>query len=424
MAQHIIIHGFGIEGKAALPYFQDKFKSSHFTVIDRETHDIIGVQSFNESDGLTYLKTLETEDILFIRSPGVPPTNPIIEYLDHHNINHETALSYWLSHDAPSKIITVSGSKGKSTTTALISYLLAQNGEDAFMAGNVGITPFDKEFGNDAIAVIEASSFQLFDCNYKSDLLVITSIYDTHTDWHGTMEAYCEAKLRPLLMNNDCKSLVSNLIQPFVKIPDTAHNTWLEDELNNLELPETIPNGFKNNPLALNLKTALLAIKISGFTDFNKLMSNIDVYLESWTGLDHRMEVISKAGGRIWVDDSLATIPEASILALQQFPDKVIHLLLGGKFRGQSYESFFEYVGNNKNIHIHASGPAVGAMHPLEGQNFYEYDNFEHAVEGAYNKSKADELILFSPGAPSEPPYLYYHVRARLLKEFASKLEG
>lgn len=415
----IFIHGYGTEGQAVLPYVIKKNPGAQIYIIEREKLTLPEAHSLLEEEAIARLKGIDIKTMLYLRSPGVPPTNPIIAWLDEHNVAHQTPLSYWLCEDGPEKVITITGSKGKSTTTALTAHLLKSFGAKAFMAGNVGITPFDQEIDKDTIAVLETSSFQLHDIKRAGHVHILTALYKDHIDWHGTMEAYAAAKMSPLALPAPPQSaLISKQAAAFFDPQNYAPFEWLEDCLD--EIPDDrLPADFQHNPRALNLKTALLAIKRSGFVDFDALLKQLSSLLEHWKGLPHRLEDVSHYGERLWIDDSLATIPEASKLALQQFPNQNIHLLIGGKNRGQNYHDLVHFVRGNPQITLHCFSETRALFDEFAEAFIKRYESFEKAIYGAYDSSHKGDVILFSPGAASAPPHHYYHVRSKIFKEIA-----
>ncbi len=387
MVKEIYIHGFGIEGQAAFSHF----KGQKVIVINQKVEDGM----ISEDAALDLFKIKENwTDCLYIRSAGIPPTNKVIKWLDEQGYQHQTALSYWLGNLAPKKTITVTGSKGKSSTSAIIAHLLQGK-----LIGNIGISPFDITWCDDDIAVIEASSYQLYDLQHPSAYHMVTNIYKEHTDWHGGIEAYKHAKHRPFILG--AKGLNE---QELKKHADA--------------LPPLDPSISRAEPFFTNLKNALALIKQTNYCDFDLLLSTLSSRLETFSPLSHRQEIIADINGIIWMDDALATIPEATLLAIQNVQDTYnhIHLLIGGKDRGQDYTQFLKDIKNTTNLHLYAFSEV---KEKLVSQHTRLFSSFKDAIIQAKSSAKSGDIILFSPAAASEVPFSSYLDRSALFKQFA-----
>lgn len=393
----IYIHGYGVEGQASARHFKHKYPDASLVIID-QSKITTPHRYLNEENALKHFENthLAKEPILFIRSAGIPPHNKVIAWLDDHEIKHQTALSYWLGHEAPKNTITVTGSKGKSSISSLIAHLLK-----AKLMGNIGISPFDIKWYTDDIAVIEASSYQLHDLQYPSKFHFISNIYKEHTDWHGSLDLYKDAKYRPFTLGS--KGLTEIALQ------DVIH-----------KLPDLDPALDRKEPFYTNLKTALACIKTTGLCDFEQLLANLPTLLEGYSSLPHRQEIIAVINDITWMDDALATIPEATLLALKGvspcYPH--IHLLIGGKDRGQDYTLFLKDLSRFKNVSLYAF---ADVKNRLIDQKTIICDDFKDAILKAKRTAQKGDLILFSPAAASEHPFQNYKERATLFKKYAEQ---
>lgn len=397
MIDHIYIHGYGVEGRASAAHFKEKYPNAVLIVID-QNKVATPHRYMNEENAIKHFEnTMPTkEDILYIRSAGIPPNNDVISWLDHHHILHQTALSYWLGHEAPRHTLTVTGSKGKSSISSLIAHLLK-----AKLVGNIGISPFDTEWRQEDIAVIETSSYQLYDLKYPSQFHFIANIYKEHTDWHGSPLLYKQAKYMPFTLG--AKGFTETDLQEAIKA-----------------LPTLDPTLDKKEPFYTNLQTALACIRETGLCDFAALISELPALLESYKPLPHRQEIIACIDGVTWMDDALATIPEATLLALKGLSPSYrhIHLLIGGKDRGQDYTLFLKELSAFQNISLYAFADVKN--HLIDRKTLI-CDDFKDALSKAKQKAQEGDLILFSPAAASEYPFKNYIERATLFKDYAEQ---
>jgi UDP-N-acetylmuramoylalanine--D-glutamate ligase len=322
----------------------------------------------------------------------------------------------------------VTGTKGKSTVTALIAHVLRKSGKCIALAGNIG-TPL-----LDLVApsrepdwwVIELSSFQTRDFDGAPTVAVINNLYEEHLDWHGTRERYAADKLA---IAKRARHLVVSA-QPGLIAATASHSShsvfgsaggWHVAEgvicratkqvlpLTELPLP-----GLHN---AQNACAALAAIEAAGLD-----AAALAQHVRTFKALPHRLQALGRRDGIDYVNDSIATTPYATIEALRSLGDRPITVLVGGYDRGLDWSSFVEHVAQYPPQAIVATGAngerIVEALCTVESPGFtlVSASGLDKALECARSLTPAGGTILLSPGAPSFDQFRDYAERGR---EFA-----
>ncbi len=440
----ILLHGLGVEGRAALPWLKKK-SPAQIMLVDAEGGTL--------PDGKIYKGEREALDgpppDLYLRSPGIAPTNPVAKAMSAHNVPTTTPTGYWLAFGTHGPLITLTGTKGKSTTASLVAALLKALKVKTALIGNIGAPPFSADIDKDTICVAEISSYMMHDLPLVMDFHAVTNLYREHLDWHTTMEAYGAAKLRPFLRTPpvaglvgdmaDCENDLSSLPDHFeahVKLRDRV----LEYEGQGCFDLAAINDLFRAPSMAL---AALASLAIIGrLTQIKTIMASppkaatlIAIAKEVFAhfkGLPARQYVVGTFNQRLWVDDALATIPEATLSAIARFQDRPLHILIGGKDRGQDFTPFFQALPREAQICFYAFGEIAhrfiatatqAQICPAENDcaEATIYPSLIEAISAAYEKSRPGETILFSPAAPSAPKEGNYAMRSKIFSHFASQ---
>lgn len=437
----IIFLGLGFEAQNALPFFIEHYPNARIIAADINPAQCEAVASLGaQHTDFTALAQHELNDIidgiadasttLMVRAAGIRLDQELVEKADRHTIQHITALGFWLAYCAPKTTITITGSKGKSTTTALTAHILNHMGKNAHIIGNIGVSPFGLEWSENDIAVVEMSSFQISDCIKAGDIHCIGNLYDEHIDWHGTHENYRATKMRPFTFDAPIHGVVTKALSPYV--PEGTDYSIIEDcvkiEDGRLRLYDVvstsmkdIPEVFYREPLQQNLINALAIIVAGEVVNIPMLGEKLGEILSRFKGLPHRREVIGEYAGRLWVDDVFATIPEASLMGLNQYPSQTIRLIVGGKYRGQNFEHFADAIKGSEGIYIYSYDSAGDYLLSLKPDHIQNFKTLEDALQKAFDESEKDDVILFSPGAPSSPPHVSYKDRSKIFIDFAKK---
>lgn len=363
---------------------------------------------------------LNAEEV--VKSPGIPDTAPIIVQLKAQNTPIISEIEFAARYTS-AKMICITGSNGKTTTTSLIFDMLYRAGLDVGLAGNIGNSLALQVAQQDhAYYVIELSSFQLDNMyDFKADVAILLNITPDHLDrYEYKFQNYVDAKFR--ITRNQTK--------------EDAFIYWAEDpvidrEMKKLQLGATLyPFGFKM-PSPLPVGEDELALK-GKHNQLNSMAATLaaqavgikkDVIRESLTqfaGVEHRLQYIATVGGVRFVNDSKATNVNSCWYALESMNTPTV-LILGGKDKGNDYSEIDELVRqkchtlvfmglHNEKLHEHFDS---------FGLPIIDTDNIEDAVRGAYQAAEEGDTVLLSPCCASFDLFRSYEDRG---EQFAQQV--
>ena len=413
--KRILILGFGREGKSSLAFIKKYLP-----------HAIVGIADKNESAfkdldlnqsnpklyfGDNYFDAINDYDVV-IKTPGI---SLLGKDVDLSKITSQTDLFLEEFHD---QIIGVTGTKGKSTTSTLIYHLLKESGRDAILAGNIGIPIFDviEKITNKTIIVFELSAHQLQFIHRSPHIGILLNVFEEHLDHFGTFEAYRNAKLNIIRKMGEKDWAVTN--DEFCYEADKMMVRSLNYQYYDFGVNwDDVP--LKGDHNRLNIKAALCAIYAFGIP-----VDEVLPHLYTFQPLEHRQEFVGTFGGVTFYNDSISTIPQAAIAAMQTIKH-VTFLLLGGFDREIDYSPLIEYLTKNPIPHILYTGKAGQRMTEMLKKAGYQGDikNFKdlnEAFEIIKSLSKNGDVCLLSPAAASYDQYKNFEERGRLFKKLAT----
>jgi len=420
--RRVLILGYGREGQSVHRYLTSHFKGLEIGVADQK--NIKPLFHASVQSGETYLKHLHDYDTV-IRTPGVPAR--LQELIDYKKQGGwvTTATNIFFS-ACPGVTIGVTGTKGKSTTASLIAHILKQKFSDIRLVGNIGRPMLDYLDGatKETIFVIELSSHQLADVRYSPHIAVILGIVPEHLDYYPNFEAYVRAKgnivrfqkATDRVVFNPKHTLVSTLVQkakgkkvPWVTFPFSATNL----------------QGNKENISA--------AATVATFLGVSK--THILQALQTFTPLPHRLEFVGEYRGITFYNDSLATIPEATIHALEALGPDVETLIAGGFDRGLDFTKLGEYLSSHpvKTLILFpdtgeriwkATEHATQARPATRGMQKYDVTTMKEAVTLAYEHTRSGKICLLSPASASYNIFRDYADRGDQFKKWVTSLGG
>ncbi|MEM1380975.1 MAG: Mur ligase family protein [Pseudomonadota bacterium] len=412
----VILHGTGTEARAAAAHFSAA-RITDVQVTDDNGGTIDGLKS------LSVDRAIETvRDATYLRSPGVRPDHPLALAAADKASCATTPTGYWLARHAPAETITITGTKGKSTTVSLTSLLLKTLGLSASAYGNIGTPALNDLLPTDAFPIVEMSSYMLHDVPPAEHFHVITNLLQDHIDWHGGLAPYHRAKLRPFFINAHPTGLAPRSVIDGHNLPSTigALDEIVQSSDEALILgQQTIPlqrtlKDFRTSPLRDGLRTALaIADRLTTGRDLRAAAEQV---MTTYPGLPSRQEHIPSTDERIWINDALATVPEAVIEAVKPFISREVVLLIGGADRQQVFDPLKRFLEAHRNVSVIAFGSA-GRRFGTQDATFT--DTFNEALALASERCPIGGAIIFSPAAPSEPPYTDYKQRAEVFKAAA-----
>ena len=412
----VVIWGAGREGRAAHAELERRGVVASYAI----TGD------GGDADALARLSAAD----VVIKSPGVPHTSPEFVRLRELGVAITSLTDLWLSANAD-RVLAVTGTKGKSTTSALAQHVLTGVGIGASLVGNGGTPVTEDDAAGAQIAVAEVSSYQAADLTVSPRIAVVTSLYPEHLPWHGGFEQYVADKLN--LVAHGCEVVVvpdldgdlADLVRgragsARLVDPATIGISWSADGLDwtgvgRLDATAIPVRGAHN---VANLALALTAVA----TGFDVDRAGLLMAVASFAPLAHRLEQVPSADGRRWVDDSLATNPEAVVAALETYPQERVALVLGGSDRGLSFAPLREYLAGRTGgrVEVVAVGPA-GARWMAEGGSAHSTlaDDFADALR-RLREQRGSDVVLLSPGAPSFDEFASYEERSAAFRAAAA----
>ncbi|MBP7134249.1 UDP-N-acetylmuramoyl-L-alanine--D-glutamate ligase [Patescibacteria group bacterium] len=375
----ILLLGYGKEGQAT-EHFLHRFVPEAEILIADQANDP------------QYLER-QTDADLVIKTPGIPKRLVTRPYTTATNI-------FFANIHHP--VIGVTGSKGKSTTTALIAAILRESGKTVHLVGNIGepaINLLSESVGVDDAIVMELSSYQLDDIEYAPQISVFVSFFPDHLDYHGSLEAYFEAKSHITTLQGKQDLFVYHPGYPRLEV--LARETSAKA----ISFLETCPFSFEGMPLLgehnrQNMLGAMTVCKELGVS-----FEIMERALRSFKPLPHRLTNIGTYQGITFYDDAIASTPEAAVSAIKTLP-QIGTLFLGGTDRGYDFtvlaETICEYKIPNL-VFFPDTGVKIEALLEAKGYkaNSLHTESMEEAVQFAYNVTEPGSICLLSTGSPS-----------------------
>jgi UDP-N-acetylmuramoylalanine--D-glutamate ligase len=421
------IYGLGTEGEASLRAC--RIRGIEPVLVD----DAPRPSGPDRPDGLTVLARAEGGlealagcDVV-IKSPGISPYDPAVRSLLEAGVAVVGGLGLWMQEPEirrqADRVVAVTGTKGKSTTTTILGHLLRGLGHRCLVGGNIGVPPFDPVVAAEKYDywVIEVSSYQAMDLPTSPPVVGLTSLNPDHLPWHrGDLETYYRDKLslcsQPgahwTVANGDSEEIRArrDLLGPevrWVRADDEPGARWMEP----LHLL-----GIHNRRNALIARELLRRLDVPGADDDDALRAAA----EGFTGLESRLQVIGSVGGVSFVDDGLSTNVLPTLAAVEAFADCRVALIVGGQDRGIDYAPLAEGLRNRNStpllvLTVPDNGPrireALLATDPGPAVTVVEAADLTDAVEQGYAWARPDGVVLLSPAAPSFGRFRDYRQR-------------
>lgn len=326
-----------------------------------------------------------------VKSPGVSLYRPEVKKLQEIGIKITSNTNLFMSNKPlTEKIICITGTKGKSTTSSLLAHTLKTLGKTVCLGGNIGKPLLDFVDENPEFVVAETSSYQCADFIGTPELGILVALYSAHLPWHGSLEKYHADKM--------------NMIHQAKKTIDIRHLNFMvkegffyEEEQKLFPLSSLPLFGVHN---AQNACVVLQAIKELGLNTVD-----CERAFQTFTPLPHRLQKVAEKNGVLYINDSIATLPEPVIAALDTFQGRPITLIVGG------WDGGYDYTGLNKVIQerkiLALALPDTG----LKITTPYHVTNMREAVHLAFDKTPVGGVVLMSPGAPSYNQYKNFEER-------------
>ncbi len=441
----IAILGFAGQGQSAYEYWSSP--ENQITICDANEQTVVP-EGVSGRLGPDYLKDLEGFDLL-VRTPALHPKDIQDANPDSPNILQKvTTVTNEFFRVSPSKnIIGVTGTKGKGTTSSLITRLLQAAGKTVHLGGNIGIPPLDllkDGIAEDHWVVLELANFQLIDLGFSPKIGVCLMVVPEHLNWHADMDEYIRAKqgmfkhqtvhdLAIFNRNNaHSKDVVS--VSPATKVsyevpgpgaaPHDSTGAYVKDDIIHMNDTAICHVGDVALLGRHNLENVCAAIAAT-WELIGQNTELIKKTLEHFTGLEHRLEKVREVNGVTYYDDSFGTTPETAIVAIQAFDQPKV-LILGGSDKGATYEELAQVITSHNVRHVLVIGETSQAIKSaLDAAGFSDYSDggtsMAEIIEKAATLSQKGDVVLLSTACASFDMFKNYKDRG---EQFKSVVKG
>jgi UDP-N-acetylmuramoylalanine--D-glutamate ligase len=443
--KNLALLGFGREGRSSYNLIRKVFPLKTITIIDENEEIRNDAILKNDSEiqfitGESCMQMIDDFDVA-IKSPGIP-SNTLPKELKRVYLTSQTDIFLQCYGQ---QAIGITGTKGKSTTSSLVFHILQSAGIKTLLVGNIGIPPFDciGEIVPDTKIVMELSSHQLEYISHAPHIAVFLNLFQEHLDHYYTYEEYQSAKFNIgkyqnvtdfFIYNADNKTLlqllersgkpVQNMLAFSLEAEALAairiNKQWVE--LHNNNAVKRLYDTSQGQPLKghhnlYNIMAAAAACYLIGASN-----ENISSGIRSFKGLEHRIELVGNFNNIIWYNDSIATIPEATIEAVRTL-QIVDTLILGGFDRGIEYNVLYPFLNTCGISNIIFVGKAGFRMmnefndYGIEHINIYTADNYDQVVTLACEITRNGKICLLSPAAASYDMFDNFEERGNTYKK-------
>ncbi|HET8898651.1 MAG TPA: UDP-N-acetylmuramoyl-L-alanine--D-glutamate ligase [Rhodanobacteraceae bacterium] len=419
--RRVAVWGYGREGRAAIAAIRRRLPQLPLTLFCSSDEAASGTGIDDIRSTPPDAAALAAFEVV-VKSPGISAYRPELLAARERGTHFTSGTALWFAENPDARVVAITGTKGKSTTSALTAHLARSLGIRTALAGNIGLPLLELLDQAADLWVIELSSFQTGEAG-PLELGVVTSLYEEHLDWHGSRERYVADKLklaavsRALLVN----ATQANLLQQTIHHPrrllfgDAAgwHVTdgWVERGETRMRPTAALSVPGAHN--ALNACAALAVLERLGLDAPAALPA-----LSTFMPLPHRLQRLGLQGGRHWINDSISTTPEATLAALASLAGAAVSVIVGGFDRGLDWSHFAEA------MHAHAphaivtqgaNGPRIAAALRTAGiaGKLIECATLDQAIDHARESTPAGGTVLLSPGAPSFDQFHDYADRGR-----------
>jgi len=391
--KRILILGFGREGEDTFKFLRKMFPKKVIGIADR--------QNAKCYLGKNYLKAIKNYDII-VKSPGIP-----FKILPKSALPKITTQTEIFFNNCPGEIVGITGTKGKSTTSSLIYEILKSGGKKAHLIGNIEkpVLSFLLKATVNDVYVYELSSHQLYNLKKSPHIAVLLNIYSEHLDYYRNFKEYANAKANITKYQTKNDYLVYNSGDKNVR------------EIAKKSKAKRIP--IKGEYYSLDKAAAKAVGKI-----FKVPSKIIEKVIKGFKPLPHRLELVGKFQGITFYNDALATIPEATIGALEVLGDRVETIMLGGYERNIDFKNLAKKVLKTK-IKVVILFPTTGRriwqtikqQRGVTSLKPFFVDNMMDAVKLAYLHTQKGKICLLSTASPSFSIFRDYKEKGNLFKK-------
>lgn len=429
----ICVLGAGREGISTALYLAQAAPQASVSIADQQELQLTLPPQIRQFTGLYYPATLAAWEIVVV-SPGILPATPLLR-----TARIITTATNIFMGDCRGLVVGVSGSKGKSTTAALLHNIMSTAGKRAFLVGNIGypaLAELSRHNDPDDLFIYELSSYQLSRIEQAPPIAVLTNLFPEHITYHGDLEQYYTDKLRITTLQTPEQLVIANQnsgellkriqASPAQKLfyPDMngAHSENGTIFYGREELVDMQNLQLRGEHNAENILGAVTAAAYLG-ADLNAIRQGITTFIP----LPHRLELVGTVNGITFYNDSLSTTPESTIAALKSV-GPVGTIFLGGENRGYDFSGLARMI-KQLNIPNAVFFPDSGlvieeALRELgHGMKSIHTTSMEEAVQFAFDNTAKNHICLLSCASPSYTVFKNYEDRGNQFEHAVMKLK-
>lgn len=440
-SKKVAIIGLGLEGKDLITYLQDK--GAHVTLLDAKPESELDLTDVPDNlairSGESYLDSLEDFDVVF-RSPGVYPLKPELNKARENGVVISSAIKLFFD-ECPAKIVGVTGTKGKGTTSSLIYDMMKRAKYDVYLAGNIGKPYLSllSSLRHDSWIVLELSSFQLMDLTRSPHISVVLNISTDHLDWHKDRDEYLEAKRSIVcyqtsddikVVNNDYTDSrsfadIGKGRSIFFSTKEQTNGAYVRNDELILSLEDGDVSIGKTSKLLLrgkhnweNITASMAAASAAGVDTYS-----IKESVFSFKGLEHRLELVREFEGVTFYNDSFATGPDTVRAAANSFSEPLT-LILGGFDKGLDYREMANDLAARPETNVVLIGDISHRIEKdLQNAHFQGQmknlgkPSMHEIVQTAKQMTPSGGVVVLSPGSSSFDMFASYKERGNQFKE-------
>jgi UDP-N-acetylmuramoylalanine--D-glutamate ligase len=408
--RRVAVWGLGVEGSANLR----KLRAMGIDPLLVDDQHALGFEAAWDQ--------LRSCDVV-VKSPGISRYGEQCRRLVDAGVSVRGGLGLWLAEADRSRVLCVTGTKGKSTTTSIAGGLLTGLGERHLLGGNLGVPPWDPEVGDDfSWWVVETSSYQALDVEVGPKVVAVTSLSEDHVPWHGGVADHYYRDKLSLCTRPGVEQVVADggdallrthadRLGPAVDWVDRVAGPWSQGGR---------LLGEHNRRNAEVARRALVALGVPGADDEDRLGEAF----RAFEPLPHRLTLVHERDGVLFVDDSISTNALSAQAAVDSFTGRRIALLVGGLDRGIDYRPLADGLAGRGDLRVltmPTNGPAIGRL--LRPRvDVQDCASLQDAVVAAFAWARPGGVVLLSPAAASFDRYADYRERGEAFAAAARAL--
>ena len=453
--RRVVLLGFGVEGQATYEFLRARFPNKTIGIADRKPLVDLGVApallSRLEQDrnlllhcGENYLDSLRSYELI-VKTPGIAKTNPTLGAVVERGALLTSHMEIFFELYDSRRVIAVTGTKGKSTTTSLVYKLAGEGGLDVILAGNIGDPPLLHldQATDKTVFVLELSSYQLEPLRRSPHIAVLLNIVPEHLDYHASFAEYASAKENITRFQDSSDFLVYNSdftlpteiadrsrarVVPFSVKRSLDFGCYLEDDRIVFADGHMQKEILRTTDIpligAFNVQNVCAAVATVGMAGAST--ETMADSVRSFKPLPHRLEYIGEYNGIRFYNDSISTVPESALSALEALGADVQTMILGGHERHLDYADFARELlrSNVENLILFSpTGERMweavqsAAGDGINSLTAFPVETMEEAVRVAFEKTVRARICLLSPASPSFGKFKDYRERGDIFRK-------